>query len=575
MAGRRDDRRRSWGISFWALTTIAICILYPVTAFGLVPVALHHGNTIIQQPRGSARCLSSNKKVRGVETAPSFQWNHACSGHSAIRTPSQLGMLASPLLVDEMLQSASSLLVSAVAEDVASTAAMDPLMVYFWQTVIANGIPAAFAVAVIGFTALQFRGNGKKDNADSVSSSSLGSTIAARQLYDDLYADQDQDPFRRGNRNGMPFFGGNDRNKPKNNKNTGVPKQQYLTVTHLNQKYDSFAYSLTASTQGKAVAAANYRQRAWQRAWNAQYESLPPSVVRELYQLEATFLNSVASKQAELLTYQTQLQKLSMVQQMEKMGMENVYQIDPPTDGWQGMNSTENATSTSSSSSSLSSSKTKSPSVSMSSMTALQASLVTLENDFCRDVMTTVGPTHAASIYAAILGKGSLSMASMSATGVRPLTFLLGGDSDAVDSSSKPSGRVYVTRFPGDPTASQVANLREEVTAIVQNSRQSNGGDRNHNDQVVVVLQTGGGTVTGYGLAAAQLQRLKDANLYLTICVEQVAASGGYMMACIADKIVASPFAVLGSIGVISDIPNVYNRLKQEGIEFQTVTAGK
>ena len=94
-------------------------------------------------------------------------------------------------------------------------------------------------------------------------------------------------------------------------------------------------------------------------------------------------------------------------------------------------------------------------------------------------------------------------------------------------------------------------------------------------DEVVLVLNTGGGTVTGYGLAAAQLTRLKDAGIKLTICVEQVAASGGYMMACTADRLVASPFAVLGSIGVISEIPNVYERLKKEGVEFQTVTAGK
>ena len=91
----------------------------------------------------------------------------------------------------------------------------------------------------------------------------------------------------------------------------------------------------------------------------------------------------------------------------------------------------------------------------------------------------------------------------------------------------------------------------------------------------MLVLNTGGGTVTGYGLAAAQLTRLRDAGLKLTVCVEQVAASGGYMMACTADRLVASPFAVLGSIGVISEVPNVYERLKKEGIQFETVTAGK
>merc|ERR1711966_522468 len=105
------------------------------------------------------------------------------------------------------------------------------------------------------------------------------------------------------------------------------------------------------------------------------------------------------------------------------------------------------------------------------------------------------------------------------------------------------------------------------VTGVVRNARPG--------DEALVVLQSGGGTVTGYGLAAGQLVRLKEKGLKLTIAVEQVAASGGYMMSCVADRIVASPFAVIGSIGVISEVPNVYERLKEEGIEFQTVTAGK
>ena len=127
---------------------------------------------------------------------------------------------------------------------------------------------------------------------------------------------------------------------------------------------------------------------------------------------------------------------------------------------------------------------------------------------------------------------------------------------------------VFVLNFFGDVQASQAAGLREEVTAILRQAKKQRG------DEVVLVLNTGGGTVTGYGLAAAQLTRLRDADIKLTVCVEQVAASGGYMMACCADRLVASPFAVLGSIGVISEIPNLYERLKKEGIEFQTVTAG-
>eukprot|EP00962_Isochrysis_galbana_P039003 scaffold13941_cov183-Isochrysis_galbana.AAC.1 len=129
--------------------------------------------------------------------------------------------------------------------------------------------------------------------------------------------------------------------------------------------------------------------------------------------------------------------------------------------------------------------------------------------------------------------------------------------------------RLFTLSFFGDVTASQVSNLRQEVTAVLRRADPTAG------DEVLLVLNTGGGTVTGYGLAAAQLSRLRAAGLRLTVAVEQVAASGGYMMACTADRIVASPFAVLGSIGVIAEQPNVYERLKREGIEFNTITAGK
>jgi serine protease SohB len=188
------------------------------------------------------------------------------------------------------------------------------------------------------------------------------------------------------------------------------------------------------------------------------------------------------------------------------------------------------------------------------------------EVEFVQQLVHAVGPNSAASVRTALLGdiaaRGSGGLLTQLQD--RPLSALFGGSSGS-GTTRKPT--VFVTRFPGDATASQVSNLREEVTAIV---RQAKPGD-----EAVVILQTGGGTVTGYGLAAAQLLRFKEAGLKLTVAVEQVAASGGYMMCCVADRIVASPFAVLGSIGVISDIPNVYERLKKEGIEFQTVTAGK
>ena len=152
----------------------------------------------------------------------------------------------------------------------------------------------------------------------------------------------------------------------------------------------------------------------------------------------------------------------------------------------------------------------------------------------------------------------------------RPLNFLF----QSKDLGISDKKVLYVLNFNGDVTASQVDFLREEITAILLNNADS---DSNVKPHVLLTLQTGGGTVTGYGLAASQLMRLKSAGIPLSICVEQVAASGGYMMACLADtgNLIASPFSVLGSIGVISEQPNVYERLKREGIRFNTVTAGK
>jgi len=190
-----------------------------------------------------------------------------------------------------------------------------------------------------------------------------------------------------------------------------------------------------------------------------------------------------------------------------------------------------------------------------------------------------MGPDRANGIRSALLGNiagGGAAVAGglIKSLQDRPLSMMLEtigySSTDAhtdANSEAKTRRSVFVTDFPGDVGASQVATLREEVTAIIKAAKPG--------DEALLVLQTGGGTVTGYGLAAAQLQRFKKHGMKLTICVEQVAASGGYMMTCVADKVIASPFAVLGSIGVISDLPNVYERLKQEGIEFQTITAGK
>jgi len=127
--------------------------------------------------------------------------------------------------------------------------------------------------------------------------------------------------------------------------------------------------------------------------------------------------------------------------------------------------------------------------------------------------------------------------------------------------------RVYVLDFKGSMDAHEVASLREEVTAVLAVATPQ--------DQVVVRLESPGGVVHGYGLAASQLQRLREKQIPLTVAVDKVAASGGYMMACVADNIVAAPFAIIGSIGVVAQIPNFNRFLKNKEIDIELHTAGQ
>lgn len=127
--------------------------------------------------------------------------------------------------------------------------------------------------------------------------------------------------------------------------------------------------------------------------------------------------------------------------------------------------------------------------------------------------------------------------------------------------------RVFVLSFVGDVSASAVSHLREEVTAVLTRATS--------NDEVVVKLESPGGVVHSYGLASSQLDRLRQAKIPLTVCVDEVAASGGYMMACVADKILAAPFAVIGSIGVVAQMPNFSKVLKKNDVDYEILTAGK
>ncbi|ONG41410.1 protease SohB [Alkanindiges hydrocarboniclasticus] len=132
----------------------------------------------------------------------------------------------------------------------------------------------------------------------------------------------------------------------------------------------------------------------------------------------------------------------------------------------------------------------------------------------------------------------------------------------------KDNQRIFVLDFKGDIQASSVEHLREEITIILSTAKAGR-------DRVILRLESPGGLVHGYGLAAAQLARLRDAGFNLTICVDKVAASGGYMMACLAHEIIAAPFAVVGSIGVVAQLPNFHKLLKQHNIDFDVYTAGE
>lgn len=133
------------------------------------------------------------------------------------------------------------------------------------------------------------------------------------------------------------------------------------------------------------------------------------------------------------------------------------------------------------------------------------------------------------------------------------------------DKTEKPS--LYVLDFHGDMKATQVEQLREAITAILSIVKEK--------DEVVIRLESPGGVVNSYGLAASQLQRLRDRSIPLTVCIDKIAASGGYLMACVANHIVAAPFAMIGSIGVVAQLPNFHRWLQKNNIDIELLTSGE
>lgn len=132
--------------------------------------------------------------------------------------------------------------------------------------------------------------------------------------------------------------------------------------------------------------------------------------------------------------------------------------------------------------------------------------------------------------------------------------------------SNSDKKKIYVLDFNGDTHASAVESLREEITALLTSATPQ--------DEVIVKVESPGGVVHGYGLAAAQLLRIRERNIPLTICVDKVAASGGYLMSVVANKIICAPFAIVGSIGVVAQLPNFSKLLKKHDVEYKEYTAG-
>ncbi|MEK2645666.1 protease SohB [Bdellovibrio sp. BCCA] len=127
--------------------------------------------------------------------------------------------------------------------------------------------------------------------------------------------------------------------------------------------------------------------------------------------------------------------------------------------------------------------------------------------------------------------------------------------------------KIFLVDFEGDIKASAVENLREEITAILTTATP--------HDEVVVRVESPGGMVHGYGLAASQLLRVREKGIPLTVCVDKVAASGGYLMSVTANKILSAPFAIVGSIGVVAQVPNVHRALKKFDVDYKEYTAGE
>jgi Peptidase family S49 N-terminal len=505
-------------------------------------------------------------------TSLSFSGNqpvyHTGGMSSSLSSSTKLSMMMTPSgLASSSYQLASSA-ISAFSSSVDSVTSA-PLFTFFAERVIESAVPAAFSILVIFFFFAQFkgaRGDAERDEEEAEN------TNAVAELYDDLYGSTKGNGIMSSR--GRGGFGRGFQPPPLP-KNLGLPKKEYIRIRSLNELYSSYDYSVRRATTSKAQAASVFRRQSFDRALNlalnadpgdgtgATTSTLSGAAKAKLLQAERTFLNEGKSLVQDIQSAESDLAELTMNAALSKIIMaENKADTAAATVSSDGTDAVVDAEIVSSVVTTDDSNTTTALAAAVNSTSALtaggfskpafmsksrfssqkkkqdelltkiadyQKKLKQLELTFIEQVISVVGAKRGLGLRSALLGDiaicgtGSLLLQLQD----RPLSTLLnaGNDSgkDGVNGSvSGGNKRLFVMNFPGDVQASQLNELREEVTAIVRNSKPG--------DEALVVLQSGGGTVTGYGLAAGQLVRLKEKGLKLTIAVEQVAASGMYFL---------------------------------------------
>ena len=415
------------------------------------------------------------------------------------------------------------------------------------QTVIAWSVPIVGGIFIVS----------------SVSDNSDDGLRERRQELQLQFGLEDEDSGSR--RKFGKFFGRSSSRKSLSNRPTAP---SYLKIERLNDRLESFKFDLVAAADGNREARRMRRRSRLAAALEDELLSLSEDQLRQVAEAEAAYQLAVGEARNKAANAKAMLRALSVNPDADMMDEEN--EDDAVHDATK-----TNAT--------LLELKTPKKKKQKKNFLKSMASVMKKKKDGDRKEYVNwlseaaVEESEAEKNFLETIGDFTTDPESRrritklvfaSATSSSDEPFLTKKTTTShIKEEGKKKQRTYVLQFKGDVMASQTAQLRQEITAILEFARPG--------DEVLLRLETGGGTVTGYGAAAGQLLRLKRAGITLTVCVEEVAASGGYLMACAADHLVASPFAVLGSIGVITDIPNVYERLQREGIEYQTVTAGK